>query len=280
MKTCGRLVGVPAAGIIVGLFVFSVAGGWGCRQSAVTEPGVPPELAKADGARGGGLYDKFWAIAGVEAPKTDHPLWASRPDKGSNKRKGPDTWRCKECHGWDYKGIEGAYRSGSHKTGFAGIFGTKLSAREVFSLLKEPSGPGEKASGHHYGSVLGDGDLWDLTKFVLEGQIVTETMIDGSGKFTGDAPKGAKWYRSGVGTLAACEKCHGEDGLKVPKGAPETYSAWVGKMAKANPWEVQHKVRFGQPKTPMVAWFGTEFSARDMADLGAFAQTLPTEPAK
>ena len=26
---------------------------------------------------------------------------------------GSDTWRCKECHGWDYMGVDGAYAGGS-----------------------------------------------------------------------------------------------------------------------------------------------------------------------
>jgi len=38
------------------------------------------------------------------------PLWATQ---SSNTRSGKDTWRCKECHGWDYMGVDGAYGSGS-----------------------------------------------------------------------------------------------------------------------------------------------------------------------
>ena len=47
------------------------------------------------------------------APSGDHPMWARRPDAEANSRSGADTWRCKECHGWDYKGKDGAYAKGS-----------------------------------------------------------------------------------------------------------------------------------------------------------------------
>src|SRR3990172_11800171 len=66
----------------------------------------------ANVAKGGQLYDKWWKAAGVAEPTGDHPLWATQT---TNTRKGLDTWRCKECHGWDYKGKDGAYGSGSHK---------------------------------------------------------------------------------------------------------------------------------------------------------------------
>ncbi|MDP2727915.1 MAG: hypothetical protein Q8P59_10275, partial [Dehalococcoidia bacterium] len=60
-------------------------------------------LAQADPAsvaKGGRLYDEWWEEApGATEPKGDQPLWATQT---TNTRKGTDTWRCKECHGWDY----------------------------------------------------------------------------------------------------------------------------------------------------------------------------------
>ena len=104
--------------------------------------GPPQGFLDADAARGGALYDKWWKVAGVTAtePTGDHPLWASRPDMQSNTRIGSVTWRCKECHGWDYKGVDGAYSSGSHRTGFAGIFGTTQSSQGAFDLIKTDHG--------------------------------------------------------------------------------------------------------------------------------------------
>ena len=99
----------------------------------VNEKGVPdPENLPIQGAikfgeeqldqssvsKGGRLYDNWWQEAGVDEPSGDQPLWTTQT---TNTRSGGDTWRCKECHGWDYKGAEGAYGSGSHFTGFPGV---------------------------------------------------------------------------------------------------------------------------------------------------------------
>ncbi|MDI6800760.1 MAG: hypothetical protein QMD01_01690, partial [Thermodesulfovibrionales bacterium] len=67
---------------------------------------------------GGVLYDNWLAELRVKADKT-HP---SYPAEG--KQKGAATWRCKECHGWDYKGKDGDYSKGNARyTGIKGITG-------------------------------------------------------------------------------------------------------------------------------------------------------------
>src|SRR3989337_2040312 len=73
------------------------------------------KYATADASRGGLLYDKGWKVNGVAEPTGNHPLY---PTVG--QKSGADTWRCKECHGWDNKGKDGAYSSGSHFTGLNG----------------------------------------------------------------------------------------------------------------------------------------------------------------
>ncbi len=69
-------------------------------------------------ARGGQLYDKWWAVIEAEPPKETHPAYPA-----AGKKKGASTWRCKECHGWDYKGKDGAYAKGSHATGIEVVRG-------------------------------------------------------------------------------------------------------------------------------------------------------------
>lgn len=233
---------------------------------------LPTAFTEANSARGGALYDQWWVVAGVTAaePSGDHSLWASRPDTASNTRTGRDTWRCKECHGWDYEGVDGAYGSGSHRTGIAGVFGTTLSAQATFDLIKINHGYGEAG--------LSDEDIWDLAKFVLEGQIDTATIIDGNGAFTGAVNAGRTLYESGIGTNVACMACHGADGLLAPPGAPGDYEDFVGLIANENPWEFQHKVRFGQPGTGMPSSLVGGGTAQEVADLGAYAQTLPVAP--
>src|SRR3990170_8788091 len=83
----------------------------GPAGSALTEDQTKSNSA----SRGGRLYDTWWKEADVAEPISDQPLWASQT---TNTRSGPDTWRCKECHGWDYLGAAGAYGSGAHLTRF------------------------------------------------------------------------------------------------------------------------------------------------------------------
>jgi cytochrome c553 len=220
--------------------------------------------------RGGAMYDKWWVLAGLPAPTTDHPLWASRPDDMSNGRTGADTWRCKECHGWDYKGIDGVYGSGSHRTGIVGILGTTKTAQEVFDLLKDD---------HAYGTVgLSDDDIWDMAAFVTEGLIDTDMIIDADGMFIGDVANGKILYDSGIGTNISCLVCHGQVGLNPPPGHAD-FEDYVGLISNENPWEFQHKVQFGQPGTAMPSSVAGGGSTLEVADLGAYAQTLPQEPA-
>lgn len=219
----------------------------------------PPEFEAASATRGGSLYDKWWAVLGLDAPTEDHPRWAWQ---STNDRTGGDTWRCKECHGWDYKGADGAYAEGSsHFTGFTGIFGTTRSAQEVFDSIKTSHGFGEAG--------VDDDSVWDLAKFVLEGQIDTDDIIDGDA-FTGSADAGQVTFES------TCLPCHGADGLSIPPGADADHDEWVGKIANENPWEFQHKLRFGQPGTPMPAQ-AEVLTLEGINDLATYAQTLPVD---
>ena len=68
----------------------------------------------------------------TDAPEEDHPLWATQD---SNTRSGDDTWRCKECHGWDYKGKAGAYASGKHFTGIKGVLDAKTSKKSIVAAF-------------------------------------------------------------------------------------------------------------------------------------------------
>jgi thiosulfate dehydrogenase len=236
-------------------------------------PLLSTALAHEDAAvvRGGAMYDMWWAVTGAAAPTTNHPLWASRPDTTRNTRTGADTWRCKECHGWDYKGVNGAYASGSHRTGFAGILGTTKTAPEVFDLIK---------TNHGYGAAgLSDEDIRDLVTFVLEGLINTGSIIDANGVFIGNMAIGQTLYDSGIGTNLACAACHGQLGLTPPPGASVDFGDYPGLLSNENPWEFQHKVRFGQPGAAMPRSVAGGGTILDVADLGAYSQTLPKEPA-
>ncbi|MEK6642465.1 MAG: c-type cytochrome [Planctomycetota bacterium] len=256
--------------VMVNVLVFSALvlaiGGSSCPTTLPT-PVDPAAYTSANRVTGGLLYDKWWKAAGLAEPTGDHPLWASRPDTTSNTRTGPDTWRCKECHGWDYTGVSGAYGTGSHKTGVVGIFGTTKTAQELFDLIK---------THHSYGTAgLSDTNIWDLAKFAKEGLIDTNTIINSTSKaFLGTAATGQTLYANSIGTNAACTSCHGTDGKTLNFATPPE-TEYVGTIAADNPWELQHKIRFGNPGSAMPSLINGGGTNQNVSDLGAHCQTLP-----
>jgi thiosulfate dehydrogenase len=248
----------------------AIAGDSGATGGAAAAPdggsvgaGDAATVGAGDPVRGGALYDSWASVKMATPPMTDHPLWAQRPDSMSNALRGADTWRCKECHGWDYKGVQGAYGSGSHKTGFGGIATTKTAAEVVDSLKVK----------HGYGGVgLTDVDLQDLAAFVKEGTIDTAQIIDANKKFIGDPAKGMAVFSS------TCVACHGANGLNAQlPGLTGAFDEFPGKIANENPWEFQHKVRFGQPGSAMPPQMRV-LNVAQIGELGAYNQTLPTAP--
>ncbi|MDO8567184.1 MAG: hypothetical protein Q7R57_00545, partial [Dehalococcoidales bacterium] len=105
-----------------------------------TQSTTPPPPAPAIVALGGKLYDNWMNTAKIATPKENSPLWATQT---TNTRTGVDTWRCKECHGWDYKGKDGAYSKGSHLTGFTGVYeaAKAKTAAELTAILKGSANP-------------------------------------------------------------------------------------------------------------------------------------------
>ncbi len=212
---------------------------------------------------GGRLYDKWWTEAGVDEPDSDQPLWASQT---TNTRSGGDTWRCKECHGWDYKGAAGAYGAGSHFTGFPGVFDTQSESFETLVALIDGS-----VNPAHDFSQMGTEAINNLVAFLKSGLVDFSPLIDSETKSANGGD-----LSSGEGLYAGCAACHGEDGRALNFGDQDE-PEYVGTIALDNPWEFLHKVRAGQPGTGMPAALDTGWSMDDLLDLLAFAQTLPVE---
>ena len=235
------------------------AGPAGPAGSALTE-----DQAKSNSAsRGGRLYDNWWKEAGVAEPTGDQPLWASQT---TNTRSGVDTWRCKECHGWDYLGAAGAYGSGSHFTGFPGVFGAESKTLdEIVAILSGGS------NADHDFSAMGHDAIDDLATFLQSGLVDVTPLIDTATKSPvgGDATHGKELF-------AICAACHSEDGRAFNFGSEEE-PEYVGTIALDNPWEFIHKVRAGQPGTKMPPAMEGDWNMDDILDLLAFAQTLPVK---
>ena len=225
-----------------------------------------PALAGADAegeviAEGGRLYDKWWAEYDLKKPTSTHPAYPA-----TGIKKGASTWRCKECHGWDYRGREGAYSKGSHFTGIRGI--TAYAGRdtnEILSILKNEV--------HRYGDVMLDYGLLRVALFVSKGQFDISPYLDKkTKKVSGNIKRGKEVFNE------RCMDCHGRDGRErnfKNRKNPE----YIGTLANKNPWETMHKIRHGHPGAfvmgdampSMITQIGTQVQV----DLLAYMQSLP-----
>ncbi|UCH39159.1 MAG: c-type cytochrome [Gammaproteobacteria bacterium] len=204
-------------------------------------------------ARGGRLYDKWFKVIGAPKPAETHPAWPS----SNTAKKGNTTHRCKSCHGWDMMGKDGAYASGSYKTGIPGLKQMAGKSNDkVIAALKD--------STHGFGGKMSEQDFTDLANFVTKGQIDIDAVIERkSKKAQGDSAAGGRYYQT------VCAGCHGETGLE-PKDMPP-----LGKLANKNPWEIIQKTLNGQPDEPMPAM--RAFDLQVSVDILSYLQTLPKE---
>jgi len=213
-------------------------------------PAVAAETESAI-ARGGRLYDKWFAENKAAKPADDHPAY---PHKGGKYGKDA-SWRCKECHGWDYKGKDGAYAGGGHATGIKGIQGAVgKDPAAIVAILKDKD--------HGYtDAMLSAEDMNDLALFVAKGQIDVAKYVDAATKKPkGDAAKGEAYFNT------LCAGCHGKDGKKVKDAPP------LGSVAD-NAAEMLHKILNGQPGEAMPALRALD--PQISADIALHLQSLP-----
>ena len=261
-----------------------------------TVVGVPADYASADMVRGGRLYDEWWVEMQsnddtVQEPAGGNPQWPT----SLNPAATGTTWRCKSCHGWDYKGIDYFGDATNllskielRRAGFPDVADLQ---NAIFSWIKN----GETTAGvHAFGgsptsllpSPMTDKEIWDLTKFLLEdGIIETNTRLRASGGVVGatitNQDNGSGLF---VGTVnpsinCASSTCHGVDGKGLPEGAtapaPDLFSIAAPKTiinTGGNPWEYLHKVRFGQPGTAMPSLIKSGLDINDAYDLLYYGQ--------
>jgi thiosulfate dehydrogenase len=234
---------------------------------AVVSASPSPGFGVTPGAQ---LYDKWYAAAGVPAPQGDMPIWSRQ---STNTRSGAETWRCAECHGWDYQGREGAYASGSHYTGFPSLLrqSDPLTDVQILAHLKGVNDPQ-----HDFSAYLDDFSLRALASFLKNGLIDDRQYIDPVSLqvIDGDLQNGKKLYTE------TCSACHGEDGKQIVFRT-EGVDEYLGSVAERDPWRFLHRTRFGVAGTPMPAGYDLGWTPADGRDILMYTQTLPTgrEPA-
>jgi len=236
--------------------------------------------ANADIARGGRLYDTWWdelktenTIA--EAPTIANPLWEFRNTQVSDlipEKKIKDSWRCTTCHGWSYNGI--GFISGTRSIHNSDNLIYKISLLKesglafeeqlqyIFSTIKTGFYTDKfhdfSSSQTGLPTTMTDSNLWDLVKFLYEGIINTDIYITSTfGTFITPYVKGPYrnfengqgLYKGEIEPTINCTSCHGDDGKGIAEKGTKALD--IFELAYINPYQFLHKIRFGQPNTPM-----------------------------
>jgi mono/diheme cytochrome c family protein len=212
---------------------------------------------------GAQLYDKWYAVLGIPAPQGEMPIWSRQ---STNTRSGADTWRCSECHGWDYKGVNGAYASGSHYTGFPSIIlaTADMTEEDIVAHLKSENDPA-----HDFSSHLDENAMEQVSTFLKEGLIDDSEYIDSISLkvINGNIEHGKGLYDT------TCAECHGGDGTTIifrTEGVDEN----LGDVANRDPFRFLHRTRFGVAGTEMPVGYVLGWTPADGRDVLMYAQTL------
>jgi len=241
--------------------------------------------------RGGRLYDNWIREKETLPPRGSNPTFpAGRRDIVFVET----TWRCKECHGWDYRGRDLIHKQGERRTHIKGIERMAgADAEEIVAILKDKnhrfmksSGPRQATPGvgdrkfpdaliavlddqaYEYrrrgpaGELMDERDLRDIANFVSRGQIDMDKYIDRkTGKSKGN-PAGREIFYQTV-----CAKCHGATGADLDNMLP------LGNVARGDPAAALHKIANGHPagKMPALRVLGMGV----LADVLAYLQSLP-----
>lgn len=232
--------------------ICTVSGGAFALILSCVTPAVAQDMDAATATsvmRGAQLYDKWWKITGGAEPTETHEAYPAESAKD-----GSTTWRCKECHGWDYIGADGRYSSGSHFTGIPGVAGLKGGDTAAIRAAI-------RGGSHGFGAdILDDASIADLANFIALGQVDIASHVSDN-MSTGDATAGGAVY------VTVCAGCHGVDGMKINEMPA------LSELANDNPQEIMHKVLYGQPDEAMPGLF--TFGPQTAADVVAYLATLP-----
>ena len=235
---------------------------------------------------GGRFYDKWWKrAANSTEPTTTHSRWPAT----NSAISGSSTWRCKECHGWDYRGADGAYASGKHATGFPGIVNTsnftmkRLDAASVYTFLKEDANHGFN------NGLFTDPEYYAITKFVMTMRdevsvgLSSFNFVDDNTKLANNganANSGKFLYETANTISCSNSSCHGVNGKRIDfkDGDPTTIpNTFLHNIAQENPWEFIHKARFSDAAAFMPNLYAANDSSINsinaVADILAYAQS-------
>jgi len=253
-----------------------------CKKDDDEDPPISKPTYTGDASKGGIMFDKFWS---KEAGFDQNDANIATLNENSN------FFRCKQCHGWDGLGNNGAYIDRGPKVDRPNVTDFNIylyaQAKTVEEIHKEMGHDDDKRDISYDLStydpetnsdegdkmpdltqLLTDNQMWDLAKFLKEGMFDVSELYDAT--YTGEYPTGSKTFSNiGKGGNAAkglsyynanCAGCHGNDGTKI-----DLEGKTIGKFIRTKGNEAQHKVKYGQLGSPMVGQF--EIALAEMKDL-------------
>lgn len=209
----------------------------GMATSATAQSAAKTEQGQI--AYGGQLYDYWYKITTGDVPKGTHP---SMPESGS---KGKKSWRCIECHGYDFQGANGI-------KGVLGAAGKDPAA--ITAILKDDT--------HKYtDGMFTAADFNALSLFISKGVSDLSANVKDGQVSGGDAAKGAAVFET------VCSVCHGADGKKITDMPP------LGQVVNQLPLRSMHRIRYSTPGAAMPAL--SLFPIEMTLDILAYTKTLP-----
>jgi thiosulfate dehydrogenase len=126
-----------------------------------------------------------------------------------------------------------------------------------------------KEKTHDFSAYMSTSQIWDLVKFLHQGQAAIEPVIDGQGQAKGNTKQGKILYN------ANCSSCHGVDGNELDFKSSKEGIQGVGWLANDNPQESIHKIRWGHPGSDMPSMIADKnLSEKDAIDILTYSQML------
>jgi len=247
-----------------------------------------PASSGSDVARGGILYDTWWAAIDETAPVASPNLGTHVLYPAASTIAGDNTWRCQQCHGWDYLGVDGAYgdTTNVNYTSFNGLVATpdqttlpvRTVAADIFDFIA--NGQVRASGDHSFTGMISDADINALTQFIIT--IQKEALeMQGPGSLLepwtttnafpraigGYGPNGLAVYdrepfnpgSPDPSTQGGCGDalCHGKKGNLISINGIEGRT--LQDASRDAPWQTLHKIRFGHPGSAMLGTEDTHF---------------------
>lgn len=228
------------------------------------------EPTEGDPLKGGRLYAAWDIVLGVELPIESHQLWVYEDELT------PSSWRCVNCHDWDYQGkrirvFEEEEVDGDLSVGDP----VELEYPSLLSMFADSEEDiikwldGTNSRDHDFSRYLSPEAMLDLSAFLSAGVIAPNLVADpNSGVVSGSSALGEDLYKQG------CRECHGPEGAKINFGTIS--QPWfLGNVGASNPWRAAHIVRFGHTKGEFDSTGNLGWSFNQQIDLLAYLQILP-----